>query len=88
MDSGDSSNWTLIRRLLALSWRYRSGCIKVFALQVILLTVGVGGLGLTGLGIDYVRHQVQPGANPPRWPLAMLTNIRATVLLPPDTKWA
>jgi len=62
------SNWTIIRRLLALSWRYRAGCIKVFVYQVILLTLGLGGLGLTGLGIDCIRHQVQCSVPAPHWP--------------------
>jgi ATP-binding cassette subfamily B protein len=52
------SNGVLIRRLLRLTWRYRFGCIKVLGIQLVLLTMGLAGLSLTGLGIDYIRHQV------------------------------
>ncbi|MDB6169680.1 MAG: transporter related [Verrucomicrobia bacterium] len=52
------SNGALIRRLLGLTWRYRLGCIKVLTIQLILLTMGLAGLSLTGVGIDFIRHQV------------------------------
>ena len=63
-----SSNWSLIRRLLAMSWTYRVSCIKVLIFQVLLLALGMGGLGLTGIGIDYIRHQLQTTARAPQWP--------------------
>src|SRR2546425_477582 len=68
IQANTESDWTIIRRLLALSWKYRLGCIKVFVYQLILLTMGLAGLGLTGLGIDFVRWHVQPGAQAPHWP--------------------
>jgi ATP-binding cassette subfamily B protein len=51
-------NREIIRRLLALTWHYRRGCIKVLSVQLVLLTMGIGGLSLTGVGIDYIRHKV------------------------------
>jgi ATP-binding cassette subfamily B protein len=72
IQANTESDWTVIRRLLALSWRYRRECIKVFVYQLILVVMGLGGLGLTGLGIDYVRYQIQPGVNPPHWPLRLV----------------
>jgi ATP-binding cassette subfamily B protein len=53
------SNGELIRRLFRLTWRYRLGCVKVLAIQLVLLTMGIFGLSFTGLGIDYIRHQVE-----------------------------
>lgn len=50
------SNWTLIRRLWNLAWRYRARCLQVLSLQLVLLTLGLSGLSLTGLGIDYIGH--------------------------------
>jgi ATP-binding cassette, subfamily B, bacterial len=77
IQTNTESDWTIIRRLLGLSWKYRAGCIKVFLYQLILLTTGLAGLGLTGLGIDYVRWKVQPTALPPKWPFG----------LPPPATW-
>lgn len=62
----------LLPRLLALAWRYRRGCIKVLALQLVLLTLGLLGLGLVGVGVDYIRHIVDPVVGkPPRWPFEL-----------------
>jgi hypothetical protein len=33
--------------------------------------MGLSGLGLTGLGIDYVRYQMQPSVTPPHWPFGI-----------------
>jgi ATP-binding cassette subfamily B protein len=52
------SNWTLARRLFALAWRYRLHCLQVLGIQLALLTLGLSGLSLTGVGIDYIRHQL------------------------------
>ncbi len=68
----------LIRRLFALTWRYRLGCLKVLSIQLVLLTMGIGGLSFTGLGIDYIRHKVQ------HVPLAS-TGLHLT--LPDDWPW-
>lgn len=62
------SSWGLVRRLLSLAWHYRGGCIRVVGLQVILLSFGLAGLGLTGVGIDVVRTAMQPGSAAPHWP--------------------
>jgi ATP-binding cassette subfamily B protein len=58
----------LVTRLLALGWAYRRRCLAVLGYQVVLLALGLSGLGLAGLAIDVVRHQLQPGAPLPRWP--------------------
>ena len=72
------SNGELIRRLFALTWRYRLGCVRVLAIQLVLLTMGIGGLSFTGLGIDYIRHKVSHVA---------LAPSRMHVLLPDDWSW-
>jgi len=59
----------LLRRLLALSWRYWRKCLAVFGYQVVLLALGVLGLALSGLAIDIIRHALEPGTAAPRWPL-------------------
>ncbi len=65
------TNGALIRRLLALSWRYRIGCTKVILLQVVMLSIALSGLSLSGLGIDFIRHAVEPAARAPRWPFGL-----------------
>jgi ATP-binding cassette subfamily B protein len=65
------SNATLIRRLLALSWRYRTECVKVLVCQTVLLALGLLGLGALGLGIDFIQHQILPTASPPHWPYGL-----------------
>ena len=70
--AGGLSNGELIKRLLRLTWRYRTGCVKVLALQIVLLILALSGLGLTGLAIDFIRHEIQPGARPPHWPMHLV----------------
>lgn len=62
------SQWSLIRRLLALSWRYRWGCVQLLFLQAVLLLTALGGLQLGGIGIDVVRHHLHEQASAPTLP--------------------
>ena len=50
------TNGDLIRRLFGLAWRYRARCLGVLGIQLLLLSMGIFGLSLTGVGIDYIRH--------------------------------
>lgn len=62
-----SDNRMLVRRLFGLAWRYRLHCLRVLGIQLVLLTLGIGGLSFTGLGIDYIRHKMDGtplGTNP------------------------
>jgi len=83
-----TDNRVLIRRLFGLAWRYRLHCLQVLGIQLLLLTLGIGGLSFTGLGIDYIRHQVDgtplganrlhltlPGDMPPLQVLALLAGL-------------
>jgi ATP-binding cassette, subfamily B, bacterial len=65
----DSS--TLLRRLLRLSWQYRTDCLTVFAFQVVLLGLGVSGLSLSGLAIDVTRGALDPKAPGVHFPLGV-----------------
>jgi ATP-binding cassette subfamily B protein len=60
-----------LRRLLQLTWQYRSACLAVFVLQVGLLVLGLAGLSLTGLCVDVLRHALDPKAPLPVWPLGI-----------------
>jgi ATP-binding cassette, subfamily B, bacterial len=85
------SNWSLIGRLLKLAWRHRAGCIVVFAQQSALTMLALVQLGLTGLGIDFIRSCVSPASGaahwplgwqpPPHWPpLAVVGLVSATII--------
>ena len=54
----EPGNGALIRRLFGLAWRHRLHCLQVLGIQLVLLTLGIGGLSFTGLGIDYIRHKL------------------------------
>jgi ATP-binding cassette subfamily B protein len=47
-----------MRRLFGLIWQYRGRCWQVLGLQLVLLTMGLAGLNLTGQAIDFIRHRV------------------------------
>lgn len=83
-------NRVLIRRLFGLAWRYRLHCLQVLGIQLVLLTLGIGGLSFTGLGIDYIRHRVEGtpvGANrlhfilPETWPPLRVLGLLAGLIL-------
>jgi len=84
-------NSVLIRRLFGLAWAYRLHCVRVLFLQLVLLTIGIAGLSFTGLGIDYIRSQVEGvpiektvfGLVPPAaWPpLRVLGALACAILL-------
>jgi len=65
----------LVRRLFGLAWRYRGHCLQVLGIQLVLLTLGIGGLSFTGMGIDYIRHQL---AGPALAPGRQLFTLPAT----------
>ena len=66
----EASNWTIIRRLLRLSWRFRKRCLQVVGFQLCVLILGLSALGLTGVAIDYLRY-VKEAATDPRWPFGL-----------------
>lgn len=67
MSSPPLSDGAVIRRLFALSWGYRWGCLKVLTLQGGMLVLALTGIGLTGLGVDVLRGALQPEAPTPHW---------------------
>ncbi len=79
-----------MRRLFGLAWRYRLHCLRVLAIQLVLLTFGIGGLSLTGVGIDYIRHKLEgtpAGPNqlhlnlPESWPYWQVLGLLAGLIL-------
>src|SRR5262245_29719964 len=66
-----SSNGTLIRRMLALSWRYRWGCLRLLALQGMLLWTALAALDLSGVGIDVVLYHAGAVKHPAKYPFGL-----------------
>jgi ATP-binding cassette subfamily B protein len=54
--------------MLGLSWRYRRGCTQVVFLHVFVVALSLGGLGLTGVGIDLIGHELQSPETPRHLP--------------------
>ncbi|MEO6245314.1 MAG: ABC transporter ATP-binding protein, partial [Opitutaceae bacterium] len=84
------ANGVLVRRLFGLAWRYRLHCLQVLVIQLVLLTMGIGGLTLTGIGIDYIKQQVAGtplSANalhlslPTGWPYWQVLALLAALIL-------
>lgn len=65
------SNWTLLRRLIGMGFEYRRGCVEMIAMHLGLVALTLSGLGLTGLGIDYIRSVIEPGSAMPQWPFGI-----------------
>jgi ATP-binding cassette subfamily B protein len=54
-----------------MTWRYRWGCIRILVAQLALLGSGMLVIALTGIGIDSLRHAVDPSAHAPKWLVAI-----------------
>src|SRR6478752_3689500 len=80
----------LVRRLFGLAWRYRGHCLQVLGIQVVLLPLGIAGLGLTGIGVAYIKHKLEGtplGASrlhlalPEAWPPLQVLGLLAGLIL-------
>src|SRR5579859_5096216 len=58
----------LVRRLVALAWRFRRDCLWSLVLSVVLLLLGIAGLKLLGVVIDVIRHALNATAPVPQYP--------------------
>jgi ABC-type multidrug transport system fused ATPase/permease subunit len=90
MNAPALSNGKLVRRLFGLAWRYRLHCLRVLVVQIALLTMGISGLSLTGVGIDYIKHRMDgtPLADnvlhlhlPESWPYWQVLGLLAGIIL-------
>src|SRR5690606_33743247 len=64
-DECQMTNRQVLVRLLRFAWNYRTRCIQVLSLQLLLLLFGLFGLGLTGVGIDYLHFALADDVTPP-----------------------
>src|SRR5688572_6345394 len=84
------SNWPVVRRPFALAWRYRLHALQVLTIQLALLTMGIAGWRLTGVGIDYLNHKgggtalatsKVPIPLPEQWPYWQVLGMLAGIIL-------
>ncbi len=61
----------LLRRLVALAWQHRLGCVALIALQASLVLLNLAALGGVGAGIDYLRHVAEGGVAVLHLPLGL-----------------
>jgi ATP-binding cassette subfamily B protein len=66
-----ASNAATLKRLCLVAWDHRRDCVAVLAYQVALLALGLAGLGAVGIGVDTIRHGLDPAIAQPRWPLGL-----------------
>ncbi|HTV61739.1 MAG TPA: ABC transporter ATP-binding protein [Verrucomicrobiae bacterium] len=74
------STGELVRRLLALAWRFRSDCLWSLALSLSLLLLGIAGLQMLGGVIDVIRHALNPSVPPPVYPFGWRPPARWSAL--------
>jgi ATP-binding cassette subfamily B protein len=60
-----------VARLFGLAWHYRLGCVAVLMWQIAVVVLELVVLALTGLGIDALRHSLDPMGQSPRWPFGI-----------------
>jgi ATP-binding cassette subfamily B protein len=58
----------LVRRLLALAWRFRADCLISLVLSGALLFLALTGLQFLGVVVDVLRHAVDPAQRLPLYP--------------------
>lgn len=62
--------------MLKLAWRHRFRCLGLLAGQLALLAMSLAGLGLMGLAIDVIRHQIDPAGSPATdWPWGLRLDL-------------
>lgn len=66
------SNWRLLKRLISLGLEYRAACAAMLLFDLVLVTLTMGSLGMTGIAIDYIQHQVNPASPSPRFPFGWI----------------
>jgi ATP-binding cassette subfamily B protein len=71
LGQGRASTGKLILRLLGEGLQYRWRCLGVLSLHLLLVALSLSGLGLTGVGIDFIRHHVDPSSAAPNWPFGL-----------------
>lgn len=63
------STGELVRRLLAIAWKFRGDCLLSIVLSLALLLLGLAGLQLLGVTVDVIRHALDPTQRVPQYPL-------------------
>ena len=70
----------LVRRLLALAWRFRADFLLSVSLGLVLLLLGLLGLQLLGEVIDVIRHALDSSQRAPSYPFGWMPPASWTAL--------
>jgi len=74
------STGELVRRLMALAWRFRADCFWSLALSLAMLLLGIVGLKLLGVVIDVIRYALDPSLPAPVYPFGWQPPTESTPL--------
>jgi ATP-binding cassette subfamily B protein len=69
-DSREATLW----RLLRIAWSYRSDCLQLLGLQLVVVFLTVAVIALAGVGIDFVRHCTDRAIPAPALPFFVPTD--------------
>lgn len=85
------STANLVRRLLALAWKFHRDCLLSLLLNLSLLLLSLAGLQLLGVVIDVIRYALDPvqqaplypfGWHPPAgWPALRIVTVLAVAIM-------
>jgi len=70
-EASEVSNTQLMRRMLGIAWLFRWSCVRVICANALLRGLELSGLGLVGVGIDYLYKSINAQAPEPHWPLGL-----------------
>jgi len=62
------STGELMRRLFLLAWQFRTDCLLILFLSIVLLLLALLGLQLLGVVIDVIRHALDATSHVPVYP--------------------
>ncbi|WP_437205745.1 ABC transporter ATP-binding protein [Planctomicrobium sp. SH664] len=65
------SNYQLLNRLIGIGLQFRYACAAKVVMDLTLVALSLASLGLTGVAIDFLRHEVDPNSPPPTWPFGI-----------------
>jgi ATP-binding cassette subfamily B protein len=70
-----------LRRLFGIAWSYRTDCLQLLSLQLLVVFLTVGVFALAGIAVDYLRHCVDAKISAPTLPFFVPSDTTPTSTL-------